>query len=152
MFSSKTVAFRIMVLCLLFGCSQAKPSSVKRSKVNDSKLIVISLDGLMFSQIQENVMPFMTNFYKNGVHCPRLQPVFPTKTLVNHFSIATGTFDFLKNFPHQNVIRETNWIWLEECDMKSEMSFFFYRSYQSMTKRSNFSSRQFLRTLFRFWS
>jgi len=50
------------------------------------------MDGLMFKQIQENTMPFITQFYKNGVHCPKLQPVFPTKTLVNHFSIATGLY------------------------------------------------------------
>lgn len=58
---------------------------------NDRKLIVISMDGLMADEIQPDTMPFITEFYKNqGVFCPRLQPVFPTKTFVNHFSIATG--------------------------------------------------------------
>lgn len=50
------------------------------------------MDGLMFNQIEENVMPFVNKFYKSGVHCPKLRPVFPTKTLVNHFSISTGTY------------------------------------------------------------
>lgn len=58
---------------------------------NDRKLIVISMDGLMADEIQPDTMPFITEFYKNdGVFCPRLRPVFPTKTFVNHFSIATG--------------------------------------------------------------
>lgn len=57
---------------------------------NDRKLIVISMDGLMSDEVQPDVTPFITEFYKNGVHCPRLQPVFPTKTFPNHFSIATG--------------------------------------------------------------
>lgn len=90
MFFSKIVTLGILVLYLVFDRCLAKP--MKKSKFKDNKLFVISLDGLMFSQIQQNVTPFISNFYKNGVHCPRLQPVFPTKTLVNHFSIATGIF------------------------------------------------------------
>lgn len=87
----KIVIFKLLVLFLLFDTGWTKPSLLRRLKVDDSKLIIISMDGLMFKQIQENTMPFITEFYKNGVHCPQLQPVFPTKTLVNHFSIATGT-------------------------------------------------------------
>lgn len=51
----------------------------------------------MASEIQPETMPFITEFYRNGVYCPRMQPVFPTKTLVNHFSIATGTILYKKN-------------------------------------------------------
>lgn len=58
---------------------------------SDRKLIVISMDGLMPAEVQPDAMPFISKVYKNGgVFCPRLQPVFPTKTFVNHFSIATG--------------------------------------------------------------
>lgn len=48
------------------------------------------MDGLKFDQLQNGVTPFISNFYKNGIHCPIVEPVFPTKTIVNHFSIATG--------------------------------------------------------------
>lgn len=54
------------------------------------KLIIIAMDGLKFSHIQSDSMPFITEFYKNGVYCPQLQPVFPTNTYPNLFSIATG--------------------------------------------------------------
>lgn len=54
------------------------------------KLIVIAMDGLKFSHIQPETMPFITNFYQNGVHCSQMQPVFPTNTYPNLFSIATG--------------------------------------------------------------
>lgn len=58
---------------------------------SDRKLIVISMDGLMPAEVQPDTMPFISKIYKNdGVFCPQLQPVFPTKTFVNHFSIATG--------------------------------------------------------------
>lgn len=54
------------------------------------KLIVIAMDGLQFHQIKSDFMPFITEFYRNGVYCPEMQPVFPTKTDTNLFSIATG--------------------------------------------------------------
>lgn len=48
-------------------------------------------------EVQPNLMPYVTNFYKNGIFCPRLQSVFPTKTFVNHFSIATGKKTFYES-------------------------------------------------------
>lgn len=75
-------------MCDVFRTTVASP--INTSKNSDPKLIVISLDGLMFNQIQSDSMPFVSNLYKNGASCSQMQPVFPTKTLVNHFSIATG--------------------------------------------------------------
>ncbi|XP_031618511.1 ectonucleotide pyrophosphatase/phosphodiesterase family member 5-like [Contarinia nasturtii] len=75
--------------CAAISLSTAAP---KKAKNEAPKLIVISLDALMFSQIQKNVTPFIYNFYKKGVHCPKVRPVFPTKTMTNHFSIATGLY------------------------------------------------------------
>lgn len=34
----------------------------------------------------------MERFYRNGVLATRMNNSFPTKTFVNHFSIATGYF------------------------------------------------------------
>lgn len=92
MMASSTFIILGLILFVSFESGSGKPLSRKSSKGSDRKLIVISLDGLMFSQIQENIMPFVTNFYKTGVHCPKMQPVFPTKSLVNHFSMATGLY------------------------------------------------------------
>lgn len=94
----------IKILVWIFICDivdQTTASPINKSKNGDSKLIVISLDGLMFNQIQPDSMPFILNLSRNGVLCSQMQPVFPTKTLVNHFSIATGlhtNFDFLLFF------------------------------------------------------
>lgn len=85
----------ILLSFAISGDVWGKPLSLNEWKESDSKLIVISMDGLMFNEVQPNSMPFLTKFYKNGVHCPQLQPVFPTKTLVNHFSIATGIYRIL---------------------------------------------------------
>lgn len=87
---SNIIAFKMCILFLIFNVGWAKPPTINKKKSTESKLIVISMDGLMFEQIQPHSMPFVTEMLKNGVHCPKLQPVFPTKTLVNHFSIATG--------------------------------------------------------------
>lgn len=82
------ILYTILLMFLVFESCPGKPTAFKQTTEN--KLIVISMDGLMFKQIQPHSMPFVSNFYKNGVYCPKLRPVFPTKTLVNHFSIATG--------------------------------------------------------------
>lgn len=72
---------------------------------NDRKLIVISMDGLMPAEIQPEVMPFISKVYKNdGVYCSRLQPVFPTKTFVNHFSIATGQHELVLYLAFVSII------------------------------------------------
>lgn len=87
---------KLFVSCLLVKNACLKSIDSGKAQLDRSKLIVISMDGLMFSEVQENTMPFITEFYKSGVHCPTMRPVFPTKTLVNHFSIATGNFVHLK--------------------------------------------------------
>lgn len=96
---------------------------------NGRKLIVISMDGLMSREVQPNVMPSITEFYKSGVYCPQLQPVFPTKTFVNHFSIATGTLEqkatrikqFIIYARHVNLV--SNHLLLLQVCMLSRMAF-----------------------------
>lgn len=86
----KPLNFIIVAIVAIYDIAWAKPATITKWKKSDPKLIVISMDGLMFNEVTPDAMPFVTEFYKNGVHCPEMQPVFPTKTLVNHFSIATG--------------------------------------------------------------
>ena len=90
MASKKFTIFKILALIVVCNVFATTASPINKPKESESKLIVISMDGLMFNQIQSDSMPFVLNLYKNGVSCSQMQPVFPTKTLVNHFSIATG--------------------------------------------------------------
>lgn len=59
---------------------------------NDRRLVVISLDAFKPLYLQQRLVPSMEKFYQNGVLATRMNNSFPTKTFVNHFSIATGEF------------------------------------------------------------
>lgn len=86
------------------------------------------MDALMFSQLNEAVTPVISNFYKNGVHCPKVQPVFPTKTLTNHFSIATGIFS-----THITKKLNKNMKFLNYCILSSLMTVGLYAGSHGVT-------------------
>ncbi|XP_055315155.1 bis(5'-adenosyl)-triphosphatase enpp4-like [Sitodiplosis mosellana] len=58
--------------------------------LSSRKLILISFDAFKPTYLDKQITPFMEMFYKNGVRATRMNNTFPTKTFVNHFSIATG--------------------------------------------------------------
>lgn len=93
------IIVKILIFLVIFEGTWTKPSPFKKWSENGSKLIVISMDGLMPSQVQPDSMPFISKLYENGVFCSKLQSVFPTKTLVNHFSIATGMYIKYNEWP-----------------------------------------------------
>lgn len=57
---------------------------------SDRKFIVISFDAFKPEYLEKNITPFLENFYQNGILALNMNNVFPTKTFVNHHSIATG--------------------------------------------------------------
>lgn len=59
--------------------------------VASRKLIVISFDAFKPIYLEQQITPFMKYFYENGVRATSMNSTFPTKTFVNHFSIATGS-------------------------------------------------------------
>lgn len=84
------VLFTILLL-LIIGVAIGTIFYFRKEQIGrEPKLVIIAMEGLKFGHIQPESMPFVTEFYKNGVHCPQMQPVFPTKTYPNLFSIATG--------------------------------------------------------------
>lgn len=54
------------------------------------KLIVISFDAFKPIYLEKNITPNIEIFYKDGVIATHMNNTFPTKTFVNHISIATG--------------------------------------------------------------
>lgn len=55
------------------------------------KLLVISFDAFKPEYFDLGIAPSFRQFYEEGVRATDMMPVFPTKTFVNHFSIATGS-------------------------------------------------------------
>lgn len=58
-------------------------------------LLVISYDAFRPDYFNRNVTPNLNKFRKEGTSAEYMFNVFPTKTFVNHFTIATVSVDTL---------------------------------------------------------
>lgn len=75
----------IIGLCLVGVCHGCCVIEKPKERI----LIVVSLDGFKTEYLRRNITRNMEQFYRTGV-IGKMSNVFPTKTFVNHFSIATG--------------------------------------------------------------
>jgi predicted AlkP superfamily pyrophosphatase or phosphodiesterase len=80
--------FVFLFSLLLLACSKT-PESVSRS-ASEQSLVIISIDGLRHDYLQLHQAPMLTELATQGVHVKQLQPVFPSKTFPNHYSLVTG--------------------------------------------------------------
>ncbi|XP_050537073.1 ectonucleotide pyrophosphatase/phosphodiesterase family member 5-like isoform X2 [Daktulosphaira vitifoliae] len=55
-------------------------------------VMIVSFDAFRPDYINPKTTPHLAMFKKSGVSVPYMKSVFPTKTFVNHFSIATGLY------------------------------------------------------------
>ena len=55
-------------------------------------VILISFDGFRWDYCNRGITPNMDLLIKEGVKASSFQPVFPTKTFPNHYSIVTGLY------------------------------------------------------------
>ncbi|XP_025407745.1 bis(5'-adenosyl)-triphosphatase enpp4-like [Sipha flava] len=53
-------------------------------------LVVVSLDSLHADDVRPDTMPTLSRFRDEHAAPPYMRPAFPTKTFVNHHTIATG--------------------------------------------------------------
>lgn len=58
----------------------------------ESTVILISLDGIHPAYLQRYSAPNINRLARNGVQAEYLQPIFPTKTFPNHYSLVTGLY------------------------------------------------------------
>lgn len=56
---------------------------------DEPALLVVSFDAFRPDYLQRNVTPNLNKFREEGVSADYMMNVFPTKTFVNHFTIAT---------------------------------------------------------------
>ncbi len=73
----------------LFVASCSVPS---KSPLAAAPLILISIDGFRWDYLQQVDVPTLKNLAESGVHAQRLIPSFPSKTLPNHYTLATGLY------------------------------------------------------------
>lgn len=53
-------------------------------------LILISIDGFRWDYLDQYDAPTLRSLAANGVHARRLNPVFPSRTFPNHYTLVTG--------------------------------------------------------------
>lgn len=94
-------------LFLIFLCGLLNLSHGRLPTEKNPALLVISFDSFTpkYWVNHLDVMPGMAYFRDNGVYA-HMTPVMPTKTLTNHFSMATGNNYFL----HFSLCRFLNYL------------------------------------------
>ena len=53
-------------------------------------MILISIDGFRWDYLDQYDAPTLRGLAANGVHARRLNPVFPSRTFPNHYTLVTG--------------------------------------------------------------
>lgn len=82
----------LLVLLIVSYCSLSFCMSIPTNKLKPA-LLVVSYDGFKADYLNRNITPNLERFREMGTSTEFLRPVFPTTTFVNHFSIATVSFD-----------------------------------------------------------
>lgn len=81
----------VILICLVlnFGSISSNDNNKQSTK---SALLVVSYDAFRLEYFHRNITPYMNALRQNGTSAEYMQSVFPTKTFVNHFTIATGLY------------------------------------------------------------
>lgn len=96
----KSTLILLLPVLLCWFESEAQDTVMLRGHViqNDDKaqqkpyVILISLDGFRWDYVQRFKPPNLSQFIAEGVQAEALIPSFPSKTFINHYSIATGMY------------------------------------------------------------
>lgn len=81
--------FVFFISLLLLSCSQT-PVTQSTAAASPGSLLIISIDGLRHDYLSLHQAPMLAELAAGGVHVRQLQPVFPSKTFPNHYSLVTG--------------------------------------------------------------
>ncbi len=84
---NKTTTWLIIAFLLIFTANIFAADNSKKPYV-----ILISFDGFRWDYPHRGLTPNLKKMAANGVTALSLQPVFPSKTFPNHYSIITGLY------------------------------------------------------------
>lgn len=94
-------SFSLIVLCFLLSLSLCRADSKPQPQVDS--LLLISIDGFAQNYLQRYSAPTLHRLAQGGVTAASMQPVFPTKTFPNHYSIATGLYPAHHGIVENNI-------------------------------------------------
>lgn len=102
------MAIRIVVGLLWLGLFSAYyAATITNPKDTSQILLVVSFDSFNSKYLEKNLSPNLKLFQEEGASVPYLKNVFPTKTLPNHFSIATGTYPDKHGVVNNEILDKT---------------------------------------------
>lgn len=81
--------FTVILAVVLFTSCTSRTITGKSA---DTYVIMLSIDGFRWDYAERVETPGLDYIALNGVRAKHLEPVFPTKTFPNHYSIATGLY------------------------------------------------------------
>lgn len=99
----------VVALLLLAACSAAPQKAPEEPET--SYLVLVSLDGFRWDYDTLTDTPSLDRIARNGMKAERLQPVFPTITFPNHYSIATGVYPWRHGIVGNEFPREADGDW-----------------------------------------
>lgn len=94
------ILFRIIQIVLLFSLIPA--TAVKAAEQSDS-LLLISIDGFASQYMQQYPAANIKQLVQEGLTADSMQPVFPSKTFPNHYSIVTGLYPAKHGIVENNI-------------------------------------------------
>lgn len=83
---------KIWILAFVFFLTSCSFSTLQKAAPYEPSLIIISVDGLRHDYLELHQAPMIAELAAAGVHVQQLQPVFPSKTFPNHYSLVTGLY------------------------------------------------------------
>ena len=62
------------------------------AKTSDKTVILVSIDGMRWDYIKRHKASYLSSLAETGFSAEKLQPIFPSKTFPNHYTIVTGLY------------------------------------------------------------
>ncbi|CAG2174264.1 unnamed protein product, partial [Oppiella nova] len=104
------VLFLFFIL-YLFSFSDSATNSVAKNPENNSKLLIILVDGFRWDYVaRDKTLKGFPKIAQNGVSAKYVKPIFPENSYPNWYSITTGRYaenhGFIQNYMYDNVTHE----------------------------------------------
>ncbi|KAI8912733.1 alkaline-phosphatase-like protein [Gorgonomyces haynaldii] len=82
----------LIYVALFLGVCLLIPLVISLATDNQDFVLLISLDGFRPDYLQRGLTPNLKDLIGSGIAVPFMQPVFPSVTFTNHYTIVTGLY------------------------------------------------------------